>query len=247
MQSDLKEAYRRILSSALVPPAFAQRLSCPLLLSVDERWVTAAHRVLFVGQETLGWSWDRGNYYAWPHPRLNSFADFLSYGGSIDALIYAYSEFAFAKMQPEHRRSPFWRAFRELLAEVRRREPRSEILWTNLFKCSLDDGSLVYRASRNEIDQALQNQRGLLVEELNVLKPTIVVFVTGPYYDDTIAREISGATLVPIGDRPLRQFCRVQHEVLPTSTFRTYHPNYLARTPERRQWLKEIAKLAMDL
>lgn len=239
-QEALHSLYSGFLARAEVPPALASRLSCPLLLSMGPTWPTSEHRLLLIGQETLGWDFRSGDYYDWPHPSLASLADFQSYDHAVPALVHGYAEFDFAKRQPANYRSPFWRAFR-LLREHSASSGTGEVLWSNLFRCSLDGGSVVNTATAAELQNILAFQQGLLGREITALRPTGVLFVTGPYYDFAINSEFPGATWERVPSYDPRHVSRVVHPALPDRTFRTYHPNYLARSQERWQWLSALA------
>ena len=61
------------------------------------------------------------------------------------------------------------------------------------------------------------------------LKPDIVIFFSGPNYDEYISRIFSDATFENISSRNSRQLARVKSWLLPHNSIRTYHPNYLWR------------------
>jgi hypothetical protein len=239
-QAALQSLYSGFLARASVPPGLASRLSCPLLLSIGTTWSISEQRLLLIGQETRGWAFRSGDYYDWPHPPLASLADFQSYDHAVLALAHAYAEFDFAKRQPANYRSPFWRAFR-LFRERATSNLIGEVLWSNLFRCSLDGSSVINTATSAERQDILAFQQGLLGREIAVLGPTAVLFVTGPSYDFAIDSEFPGATWARVPSYDPRHVSRVVHHALPDRTFRTYHPNYLARSRERWQWLSTLS------
>jgi hypothetical protein len=118
VQEHLSSLYRQFFRSAAISDTLAARLSCPLLLAVGRRWQSAERRVLFVGQETFGWDWKHGDYYAWPHPPLATLADFRRYDRGVEALVNGYSAFKFSRHQPRNLNGPFWRAFQLLLEGI---------------------------------------------------------------------------------------------------------------------------------
>ncbi len=239
MQEQLFNLYISFFRSAAVPAALDSRLSCPLLLSVGPRWEGAARRLLVVGQETHGWDWKSGDYYPWPHPPLKTLADFKAYDGGIQALMNGYPAFAFSKYQPANFNSPFWRAFR-LFVEGISDEGDADALWTNLFRCDLDGSSVKDTASPIEFKDILKFQQGLLTREIAVLQPTAVLFLTGPNYDRALTDEFSGITIHPALGHSARELAQLGHPSLPTASYRTYHPNYLARDSGRWSWLNEL-------
>lgn len=233
MDEKLIKAYGSFFQSVSRPQALASRLSLPLLLASGPKWQLSRRRVLFVGQETLDWRWpDRG---------LETLTDFFACNDPVREAVTVYSAFDFAAHNPISRRSPFWRAFHLLRQEING-DGTGDLLWTNLFRCALDRGSVVALSTPGELEQILEFQRGLLRLELSVLKPTAVLFFTGPYYDGAVAAEFPGCVIAPAGNHQPREFAQVIHPELPLTTFRTYHPASLVRSPERWSWLHELAE-----
>lgn len=240
MPHDLSSLYRDFFKSAAISDSLASRLSCPLLLSAGPRWHEASRRVLFVGQETRGWDWAPGSYYPWPHPPLKTLADFRRYADAVRALVDGYAAFAFSRYQPANRNGPFWRAF-HLLFESVNRDGCADMLWTNLFRCDVQGGS-VLSCSAGELQELMAFQRGLLTREIRLLAPTAVLFFTGHGYDFELQAEFVGAVTSTVAGRAELQFARITHPALPAMTVRTYHPSYLRRSPERWSWLEDLAR-----
>jgi hypothetical protein len=82
----------------------------PLLVRKPDEWTNATHRVAYIGQETLGWSWtqrDVAEYgYTWGYEDIETLHKFLEYDRSVEALIDGYGQFNFAARQPLSYRSP---------------------------------------------------------------------------------------------------------------------------------------------
>jgi hypothetical protein len=119
-----------------------------------------------------------------------------------------------------------------------------DVLGTNLFRCTLSsndnedarsplDGTVV------EVEKILAWQHGTLREEIRILKPTHVVFLTGPRYDIVLQNEFEGLELLAVDERPCRPFARALHKDLPGYAIRTYHPSYLRRSG-RWSWIEKI-------
>lgn len=234
----LKNLYSSFFRDQKLDPEMATRCSPPLLLHVEQSWGRASERILVIGQETQGWAFQRGHYYDWPYQPIISFSDFMKSSDRIDALMSGYKAFAFAKHQPENYRSPFWRAFRHLSSSV-----DVSILWTNLFRFSVDSGSSVHNCSSAELENVIHAQTGLLQKEIELLRPTVAVFFTGPQYDRALLREFPDAVFRPVGDRAVREFARVVSEKIPSKAYRLYHPGYLARNSDRWRWLDDLFRL----
>jgi len=107
-------------------------------------------------------------------------------------------------------------------------------LWTNLYKVNVN-GSVVRNCRQAEIKKIRTTQQGLLSHEIDVLKPDVVVFFTGPRYDSTIRTEFEHVEFRPFENPrfPLSTLALLRGRGLPVKTLRSYHPEYLQRS---RQW-----------
>lgn len=191
--------------------ADCETLANPLLIDVPKSYFDADCKVMIFGQETNGWEG------AFPHKKgvahiLKTYSDFYnsdhcySYGGQ------------------------FWNGvskFRDAMAEKLRPSGKTlSIVWNNLIKIGKAEG----KGAPSE-DALLWGDKwfDVISHEMEVLKPNIVVFFTGPNYDKYISRIFNGATFECIADRNERQLARVKSSMLPVDSIRTYHPNYLWR------------------
>ncbi len=253
IQDQLNNLYSEYLSSASVEPNLASRLVCPFLLAVGPDWERTTRRLLIVGQETRSdWKWrpvghpNRPDHERcpWDHAPLESLADVYQYEHSVQALVSGY-DWAFHGLAREDqlpRSSPFWRAFHHLRTSTGYR-----ILWTNLFRCACESGSIIRAVQRGklapgDLKSILKFQRGLLGRETCILKPKAVVFFTGPTadYENELQSEFPRREFVPIQGYDPRELARVVDVALPALSFRTYHPAALRRH-HKWDFLDEIA------
>jgi hypothetical protein len=181
----------------------------PLLLHVGNEavWQNAALRVMVFGQETNDWE---------KHPDK-----------SIKHLCGVYDGF-YNKGACYHYGVHFWNGikhFKETLAE---KNPNKQIayLWNNIIKIGK-------AGEKGRPPKDIYAQEHLhfhvIPEEVNILQPNVLLFFTGPNYDDVIRDNFGkvGYTAVPpFGER---QLARLSIPALPgiASAFRTYHPHYL--------------------
>lgn len=232
IQEALRSRYERFRAEAEVPPLLARKMSSPLLVAVSDSWVASKCRILVVGQEVLGWGFAKGDYYDWPFRPIRNFQDFKTNADSVEALIHGYTTFNYSKRQPANARGCFWTAYRKLRATLEG-DIDGSILWTNLFRMSVDGGSVIRNSSPGEIMILQRAQVGLLPDEIRILQPMVIIFFTGPNYDHALAREFPGIEYSPFKSRTTRVAANLSHPRLPLCSIRTYHPASLRR---QRLW-----------
>lgn len=221
-----KELRREVVANDL-----SQKMSPPLLLNPTPRWWSAQHRLLVVGQETQGWGFKVGEQKKHAGAHIKSWADFMASGQSVQQLMDFYTQFSFARHHPRNRNSPFWQAFRELAQSMGEKgdDTDSTVLWTNLFRSDYEGGSVLY-APHSERAQILSLSRQTLLDEVAALKPSAIVFFTGPRYDFAVSSAFEGVEYQAIDGFPVRALCALKHPSLPMPSWRSYHPGYLSRS-----------------
>jgi hypothetical protein len=217
-----------ILAADRLPMPFLRRLTPPLLLSTNSIWEKTEAKLLIVGQETLGWAFGPGEYYPWDSTPIRNFVDFLRNENSVSLMQGGYESFNFAQHQPENYRSPFWYTYR-FIRETAASSLEWSVLWTNLFRFSIDGNSVFYDHPWDEINRVSTLNKSILRNEIHVLRPRAVIFLTGPNYDFELESCFHGLRHLPFGKHKLHQASRIEHDVLPEKSFRTYHPGYLYR------------------
>jgi hypothetical protein len=229
----LSEIYSEMKSGVNIENEVADHLSCPLLMYVTDKWVTSDKKILIVGQETLGWGETKNNEwgYDWIYDDLVDFNNFKNYHTSVEALMHLYKIFEFSLHQRQNYNGPFFRAYREVRKSVENNVDgiNTSVLWTNLFKMSFDGGS-VNVATEKEREEILDVSRGMLHKELETLKPDVVVFFTGPQYNDSLYSIFNGVEKISYLGYDPEKTAKLSHDFLPKNTWRTYHPSYLQRS-----------------
>lgn len=100
-----------------------------------------------------------------------------------------------------------------------------KVLWNNIVKVGKhgDKGfppDYIYEIERDHFN--------VITEELNILKPNIVLFFTGPNYDSVIADNFGEIEYKAIEPFSQRELAKLKLFDIPF-VFRTYHPNFLWR------------------
>jgi hypothetical protein len=218
------EPYLAHLYSQLWP----EGVSAPLLMQVFEEYVRIPRKVLFVGQETHGWG-------------------HVSKQPTVELLQSWYVDFALGKhadyrngKKARYLRSPFWNFCRSCFQRLNTNESRQTngFLWTNISK--FDCNSTTPNADLQE-----RNRLGfeLLKQELAIVQPEVVVFLTGTKYDPwldqlfTLKRE-------PVLDEGLLNVLHDSTGVLPQLSFQTKHPRTLSLQKNYHTVLNKIAEVA---
>jgi len=146
-------------------------------------------------------------------------------------------DFCFAKHSKRNRNSPFWRAYKEVRKafDTTSGGIETNVLWTNLYKVS-NNGKSWYgknskdgKQDRESVEKALG---AVLLQEVNILKPTGIIFFTGPRYDRYLKESFKGdVTFSEVNSEyTKRQLAKIEVDVHRIPIFRTYHPNYLQRS-----------------
>ncbi len=237
MSVQLIDYSKYVEAARLLPTRLRRKASAPLLVSPRSGWTTSSTRILVIGQETNGWG---GNGSSVGGSRLSSLDHFCLNESGVADMLRAYVSFDFASSY-SHRNSAFWRAFRLLESEVAHEGVLA--MWTNLFK--VDVGGSVVRGCNEKTRKLLREaQAGVLAEEVRVLDPTVVVFFTGPTYDEEIGHAFGKPEFHSLwSDRPVREAAQLISPLLPRLSFRMYHPNYLQRS---RRW-RQLSELASEI
>ena len=117
---------------------------------------------------------------------------------------------------------------------------KSYLAWVNLREFSFETSS---RKPLNEKAQnIIDNEFDILEEEIKIVNPDIVLFLTGPNYDNYIVNQLKGVEFKTVENYHIRQFARVEHKSLPKNSFRIYHPVYLRRSGLENEYLEKLKK-----
>lgn len=188
----------------------ADGVSRPLLLHVPASYSQATIRLMIVGQETFGWG--------------------VPGRDSVDELLANYREFDLGR---NYRRSPFWQAAHRVHRALNPEGPEHAFLWSNLVKVDQHQ-----RRPDPAVEEAVC-RLGLLPAEMAITQPDVVIFFTGPQYDERLRSTFPGVVYKQLSPA----LVQLEHTRLPVHGYRTYHPGYLRRS---RRWdvLDELASRA---
>lgn len=137
--------------------------------------------------------------------------------GGIDDLLKCYKDF---NLGEKYKPTPFWNMIRKM-ETILSIEPYA-IIWSNLNRCD-------YNRKRppRKIEKQMPFSSEMLLKEIEILKPDIVWFFTGPSFDEKLDRIFPGIQYQEIACFPKRAAAKLLHEKLPEKSYRSYHPMYL--------------------
>lgn len=199
--------------------------SAPLLCCETSAYRKAEVRLVVVGQQTRFWLQD----IQWSEKDFSSKARAHE---AIRTLMCKYAEFL--ETDREKNRG-FFRAARQIQRAI---DPASgsqdTFLWRNLFIC--DQGG---REPAEEYHDRLRDLSPLAVE-LRILRPNVVVFMTGQRFDFTLRAALGQDAIAPCSPKiDVRYLARVAIPGSSAIGFRIPHP----RNPRQAIWVKEAIKL----
>ena len=220
MNIELAELYKESSKYLDLDANLMKLISPPMLLRITDKYENHKSKVLVLGQETKGWGAENIGFEA--------FDTFITNTNSVECLCDLYEGFCFAKWS-SHKKSPFWRAFRQLAKMSFGEEIfESNVIWSNLVKVDYNRASIKKMAWENQL-KILEYSKKILERELQILKPTTCVLFTGPNYDSFVAHILGKQEYVAVLDKyPVEEFARFEREGIPF--YRTYHPSYLQRS-----------------
>lgn len=175
-------------------------------------------KMMIVGQETNDWEGIFGRH-------------------SIESLQYVYKNFMIEDSYSV--KSTFWRYMQNWSKLIETGTPNgtASIVWNNIYK--MGRVSEIGKPN-NKIQLITKKHFNVFEEELKILKPDIVLFLTGPNYDNALQSFLPEIKLHKIEEGAERQIVRCKHQALPKLAYRTYHPGYLNRlTPGNKPFHRE--------
>lgn len=117
---------------------------------------------------------------------------------------------------------------------------KSYLAWVNLKEFSFETSSK--KPLNEKAQNIIDNEYNILEEEIKIINPDIVLFLTGPNYDYYIKAQLNGVEFKTVENYGIRQFARVEHKSLPKNSFRIYHPVYLRRRSLENNYLEKLKK-----
>jgi len=218
-------------------------ISYPHLLYVFPEYLQTRYRLLVVGQQTGGWGFDNAEYWG---------------SSSWDDSIEKLEDYDFIKKLTEELIKVYIRCFhtekylrgvllptaRKLFRRLNPFSPEQGFVWSNLIKIDQVGKRLV----DDYTEKLVCNSFPVLLQEIKITNPDVVVFFTGPHYDERLEEIFPGVQIITMeGFGPQANFsaatlAKVIHGELPAKSFRTYHPRPLNQGGELERVLDAIVE-----
>ncbi|MGF7141473.1 hypothetical protein [Roseimarinus sediminis] len=195
----------------------------PFLLTVPTDYESFQNKIMVFGQETNGWCGECG--------------DGGAFSNNIDKSLGIYNSFYLDGGIRKYK-GPFWNEFKRIKREIEKRK-NSVFVYNNINKI----GKLG-RGNLDKINEIQFRKFNIINDEINLLKPDIIIFLTGPNYDFFIKKNIGAFEQTTISDSIFRIVFTSKHQNI--KCFKTYHPNALYHQKKNRivipQLIDEILK-----
>lgn len=177
----------------------------PYLLSLPDGYAMALLRVMLIGKETNHWGTELANV-------------------SVETLMELYRKFVIEGWGDNY---AFW-TFVSALREYSRDDLGNavSVISNNVVKVGNDGIGF-----NDELLEAMLKKENLLKEEIGILRPDILIFLTGPSYDPVIKKILGDFAIESID--PALRLDRLYIDGLDVEAYRCYHPRYLSC---RRKW-----------
>lgn len=222
IQERLNEIYRHLTEQRQVlrrveklgkDPDVLDALDGPFLIASNPHYEAARPKIVIVGQENNGWL-DHCTY-----------AEFLSGKRSTEEVLEQYRVFDPALTY----NTTFFQYFariRDSILGVDATRYYWAALWLNLFKFN-HGGKSTLGSPHEGLIRELQGD--VFRQEIEILAPDVVIFLTGPRYDPVIDGFFGSVLRLPLEGHSTWEVAKLQARGLPAMSFRTYHPGYLNR------------------
>ncbi len=182
------------------------------------------HKILIVGQETNGWEFKEN-----AKESMLFTLGFL-YSPQHNGKLSFTFPFDFCKSINDYNYDENYR--------------KTYFAWVSLRKFAYNEKH-TYPLSR-EIQNIIDNEFNILEEEIKIINPDIVLFLTGPTdkYEKLLQNELKGVKYNEIknSNYTKRKFARLEHKSLPKNSFRIYRPEYLNRVHLKNEYLEKLKK-----
>ena len=196
----------------------------PFLLDISNDFNTAKPSVMIFGQETNTWHDEFPALHdldLLQRELQNTYCEFYLEGG-----IRRYP-------------GPFWNEFKRICNTINKgRKPSQQVnfIWNNINKIGI-----MGKGHHGPLDRIQFDFFNVVRDEIRILKPNLMVFLTGPNYDEFITKNMAVFAQKPICDEISELLFSGEFQGL--KSYKTYHPNRLYFMKRNREVIPKMIDL----
>jgi len=194
IQTELNKVYQNELSKSKVNALKdIEKLSAPLLIKVYDNYLNASIKIMYVGKETNHWL----THSSIPIEKRGLNGVYNNNSLDIDRLLKRYDK---RMTQLENwSKSALFKQYKNIKDQLVDTQVGSgSIVWNNLFKMSYDIGKGYSKTSLGHSKELQELSKKIFLKELELLKPEILIFVTGASYDKVIKNYLEAYETIDI-------------------------------------------------
>jgi len=187
------------------------RATNPLLIRTNKDYEKAKLKIMFFGQETNTWG------------RVFGMSNVFDNKSKMKNILDGYESFYLNQGSKKYGRA-FWN-FVERLKNTKTNQ-KAEYLWNNVFKI----GKCEIGTPPDDIINDTFEHFNVIQKEIEILKPDVLLFFSGPNYDEFIRQSVGAFRRSQIDDEfSEKELCKLDfRNGLPIKlALRSYHPEHL--------------------
>jgi len=182
VQEELNQLYHEKLSKNNINKLpELENLSAPLLIKVYENYLKSDLRIMYIGKETNDWLTSTKI----PENKRGIKGVYSKNSLDINRLLNRYDK----RMTQKNnwKKNAFFKQYKNIKDQLVDTVVGSgSIVWNNLFKMSYDRGKGYSKTSLGHSTILHEISKEIFLNELKILEPNILIFVTGSTYDKVI-------------------------------------------------------------
>ncbi|WP_034893729.1 uracil-DNA glycosylase family protein [Gillisia sp. Hel_I_29] len=199
----------------------------PLLLKIGdvEKYRNSDIKVMFCGQEPNTWGGELKN--------------------SISKIQLYYQDFFLSNYCYDKYGGQFWNGVNRLRELIYNKFPGKSIdfIWNDIVKVGKRDG---LGLPPRYIEEVELKYFKVIREEVEILKPDVIIFMSGPNYDWFIKQQFGEVNFISVDKFTERQIVKIDIPGV-SSAYRTYHPNYLWRNNIDHYFNSILEEITLDI
>lgn len=196
---------------------YSRKATNPFLIKVPENYNDFKNKIMIFGQETNSWCQECGSKSA--------------FSNNIEKSLEIYQKF-YLNGGINHYRGPFWNEFKRIKNQVSKSKD-STVIWNNINKIGI-----IGTGNLNPINEIQFEHFDVIRDEIKILKPNIIIFLTGHDYDFFIKKNIGDFNQNKIKENIFELNFKKEFENI--KCFKTFHPNALYRKKINRIVVPEL-------